>query len=83
MSVDLISPSDDSRPPSPVDWKEGLYLPRNWTDLDDWECPTEDIANLTYLSVPLGEQFEKGRYVIVRKLGWGSFSTVWLARDRK
>ncbi len=22
-----------------------------------------------------------GRYVIVQKLGWGHFSTVWLARD--
>ena len=23
------------------------------------------------------------RYVIVQKLGWGHFSTVWLARDMK
>jgi serine/threonine protein kinase len=24
-----------------------------------------------------------GRYVIVQKLGWGQFSTVWLAKDMK
>lgn len=25
----------------------------------------------------------EGRYLIVQKLGWGHFSTVWLARDIK
>jgi serine/threonine-protein kinase SRPK3 len=24
-----------------------------------------------------------GRYVIVQKIGWGQFSTVWLAKDTK
>lgn len=28
-----------------------------------------------------GEKYKDGRYVLVRKLGWGHFSTVWLARD--
>ncbi|CDH15663.1 related to Serine/threonine-protein kinase SKY1 [Zygosaccharomyces bailii ISA1307] len=28
-----------------------------------------------------GEKYKSGRYVLVRKLGWGHFSTVWLARD--
>ncbi|KAG8701539.1 hypothetical protein FRC09_005298 [Ceratobasidium sp. 395] len=28
-------------------------------------------------------QLEGGRYCIVRKLGWGAFSTVWLVRDFK
>lgn len=28
-----------------------------------------------------GEKYKEGRYVLVRKLGWGHFSTVWLARD--
>ncbi|QLL32654.1 hypothetical protein HG536_0D01760 [Torulaspora globosa] len=27
------------------------------------------------------ERYKDGRYVLVRKLGWGHFSTVWLARD--
>lgn len=28
-----------------------------------------------------GEKYKEGRYVLERKLGWGHFSTVWLARD--
>ena len=33
-----------------------------------------------YHPVHLGEVLI-GRYVIVQKLGWGQFSTVWLAKD--
>jgi len=33
--------------------------------------------------VSLGEQFHDGRYTILRKLGFGEYSTVWLARDAK
>ena len=33
--------------------------------------------------VSLGEQFHNGRYTILRKLGFGEYSTVWLARDAK
>lgn len=29
----------------------------------------------------MGETFKEGRYIVVRKLGWGHFSTVWLSRD--
>ena len=29
----------------------------------------------------VGELYNNGRYVVVRKLGWGHFSTVWLSRD--
>ena len=35
-----------------------------------------------YHPVHLGEVLI-GRYVIVQKLGWGQFSTVWLAKDMK
>lgn len=34
-----------------------------------------------YHPVALGDTFKNGRYTIVRKLGWGHFSTVWLAHD--
>ena len=31
--------------------------------------------------IQLGDEFSRGRYRIIHKLGYGSFSTVWLARD--
>ncbi|KAF7306620.1 CMGC/SRPK protein kinase [Mycena indigotica] len=34
-----------------------------------------------YLPVRLTDTFKSGRYTVVRKLGWGHFSTVWLVRD--
>lgn len=36
-----------------------------------------------YHPVIVGEQFKNGRYTVVRKLGWGHFSTVWLSRDNE
>lgn len=33
--------------------------------------------------VSLGEKFASGRYTILRKIGYGQYSTVWLARDCK
>lgn len=34
-----------------------------------------------YHPVHLGERYKEGRYKILHKLGKGSYSTVWLARD--
>ncbi|KAK2603198.1 hypothetical protein N8I77_009672 [Diaporthe amygdali] len=34
-----------------------------------------------YHPVSLGDRFKDGRYLIRHKLGWGGFSTVWLAKD--
>jgi serine/threonine-protein kinase SRPK3 len=36
-----------------------------------------------YHPVCLGDCFKDGRYEIYHKLGWGGFSTVWLANDRE
>lgn len=36
-----------------------------------------------YHAVRLGDQFAGGRYIAQRKLGWGHFSTVWLAYDTR
>ncbi|KAK9369772.1 kinase-like domain-containing protein [Lipomyces kononenkoae] len=41
----------------------------------------EDYCKGGYHPVAIGETFKNGRYTVVRKLGWGHFSTVWLARD--
>lgn len=33
--------------------------------------------------VTLGDTFRQDQYTILRKLGYGQYSTVWLARDSK
>lgn len=35
-----------------------------------------------YHPVHLGDTFDNGRYTVYHKLGWGGYSTVWLANDR-
>ncbi|KAF7804360.1 serine/threonine-protein kinase SRPK-like [Senna tora] len=42
---------------------------------------TEDYRRGGYHAVRIGDTFKNGRYVIQSKLGWGHFSTVWLAWD--
>ena len=41
----------------------------------------EDYCKGGYHPIEPGQVYKNGRYTIVRKLGWGHFSTVWLARD--
>lgn len=59
-------------------------FPSNLERLYHWQ---EDVENLEaycsggYHPVKLGDLFSRGRYEIIHKLGHGSFSTVWLARD--
>jgi len=48
-------------------------------DEEDWE----DYVKGGYHPVHIGDKFSDGRYVVVRKLGWGHFSTVWLCQDTK
>ncbi|KAF5386575.1 hypothetical protein D9615_002145 [Tricholomella constricta] len=48
-------------------------------DEEDWE----DYVKGGYHPVKIGDAFSDDRYIVVRKLGWGHFSTVWLAKDTK
>ncbi|TAQ84574.1 hypothetical protein B7494_g7106 [Chlorociboria aeruginascens] len=45
------------------------------------EEDSEDYCKGGYHPVSVGEKFKEGKYTVVRKLGWGHFSTVWLSRD--
>ncbi|RKF61304.1 Protein kinase dsk1 [Erysiphe neolycopersici] len=49
------------------------------TTADEEDC--EDYCKGGYHPVTVGENFKEGRYTVIRKLGWGHFSTVWLSRD--
>jgi serine/threonine-protein kinase SRPK3 len=31
--------------------------------------------------VKVGEKYKQGQYVVMRKLGWGHFSTVWQVEE--
>ena len=51
-----------------------------------WIDGTENLERYSaggYHPVHLGEQYAEGRYEIVLKLGFGSYSTVWLAKDAR
>ncbi|CAN8099980.1 unnamed protein product [Discula destructiva] len=45
------------------------------------EEDSEDYCKGGYHPVTIGEKFNNDKYTVVRKLGWGHFSTVWLSRD--
>jgi serine/threonine-protein kinase SRPK3 len=45
------------------------------------ECP-DDYESGQFYPVRIGDVFND-RYEVIRKLGMGSYSTVWLSNDRK
>jgi serine/threonine-protein kinase SRPK3 len=50
--------------------------------------PEEDLTLTAeegggFYPLRLGECLDDQRFIIISKLGWGGFSSVWLARDRK
>ncbi|KAI9861943.1 MAG: serine/threonine protein kinase, CMGC group [Trichoglossum hirsutum] len=47
------------------------------------EEDSEDYCKGGYHPVTVGETFKDAKYTVVRKLGWGHFSTVWLSRDNE
>ncbi|KAJ3039254.1 serine/threonine protein kinase, CMGC group [Rhizophlyctis rosea] len=53
------------------------------SEFSEEEEDAEDYTKGGYHPVQVGDKFNEGRYTILRKLGWGHFSTVWLAQDHK
>ncbi|KZO94953.1 kinase-like protein [Calocera viscosa TUFC12733] len=45
------------------------------------EEPLDRYCEGGYHPVTIGDQFKDGRYTVLRKLGWGRYSTIWLAKD--
>ncbi|XP_047332172.1 serine/threonine-protein kinase SRPK-like [Impatiens glandulifera] len=50
------------------------------------DCTSEDEGTAEYRrggyhAVRIGDSFKSGQYIVQSKLGWGHFSTVWLAWD--
>ncbi|KAK4192567.1 kinase-like domain-containing protein [Podospora australis] len=62
---------------SPTSPSSGEEAAENTADEED----SEDYCKGGYHPVTVGEKFKDGKYTVVRKLGWGHFSTVWLSRD--
>ncbi|KAK0473274.1 kinase-like domain-containing protein [Armillaria novae-zelandiae] len=55
-------------------------LPVEEPSCKDEESPADYNAG-GYLPVKLSDTFKNNRYKVIRKLGWGHFSTVWLVKD--
>ncbi|RAH62719.1 kinase-like protein [Aspergillus piperis CBS 112811] len=62
----------------PPQWNnEAVYWPEDGVE------NLEGYATGGYHPTYINDEFSNGRYRVVHKLGYGSYSTVWLAHDRK
>ncbi|WFD22019.1 non-specific serine/threonine protein kinase [Malassezia equina] len=85
----MDSPDVTTSDATPMEVHDGDFMTESVDSSDDMgsvltedEEDYEDYCRGGYHPVSVGDVFSNGRYVIVRKLGWGHFSTVWLAKDR-
>eukprot|EP00002_Diphylleia_rotans_P002474 TRINITY_DN1155_c0_g2_i1.p1 TRINITY_DN1155_c0_g2~~TRINITY_DN1155_c0_g2_i1.p1 ORF type:complete len:720 (-),score=173.00 TRINITY_DN1155_c0_g2_i1:438-2597(-) len=69
-----------SQAPSKVDYDEEDGSGSDDFDDDDHEG-MDGYKRGGYHPVKIGDVYNR-RYVVIRKMGWGHFSTVWLAYDR-
>jgi serine/threonine protein kinase len=56
---------------------DDVYIPE--VDLEDFE----EYRIGGYHPTVIGDSFRDGRYEVVHKLGYGGYSTIWLARDKQ
>ncbi|EEB88343.1 hypothetical protein MPER_13869, partial [Moniliophthora perniciosa FA553] len=74
------SSSDYASNPS-SGWDTQYSSPSADSFVTEDEEDLEDYVVGGYHPVQIGDKFSDGRYEVVRKLGWGHFSTVWLVKD--
>ncbi|CAD8194694.1 unnamed protein product [Paramecium pentaurelia] len=72
-------PSPPSRSSSSCSSKTSDNPYESSSDAEDYE----DYKKDGYHPVSIGDKFHNGRFQVIQKLGWGHFSTVWLAHDKQ
>ncbi|KAK4521352.1 RNA binding protein, heterogenous nuclear RNP-K like protein [Mucor velutinosus] len=64
-------------------YSRGSYSDDYYMDEDEEEEEDrKDYCKGGYHPVHVGEKYKDGQYIVIRKLGWGHFSTVWLVKDQ-
>ncbi|KAG2439651.1 hypothetical protein HXX76_005001 [Chlamydomonas incerta] len=66
-------------PKAPADDSYSSSGEEDYSDSEDEGL--EDYKKGGYHPVNVGEKYHDGRYTVLKKLGWGHFSTVWLVHD--
>ncbi|CAD8211168.1 unnamed protein product [Paramecium pentaurelia] len=75
-------PQQPSSPPSRSSSSSSSKTSDPYEDSSDAE-DYEDYKKDGYHPVSIGDKFHNGRFQVIQKLGWGHFSTVWLAHDKQ
>jgi len=72
---DLLTPPPSQKPMTAADFRfEIMHASTEWIEA---YRPGGDHP------VHIGDVHHEGRYQVIKKLGYGSFSTVWLAYDTR
>ena len=66
-----------------VEEEEDEEVNESGSDYTSEDEGKDDYRRGGYHAVRIGDSFKNGTYVVQSKLGWGHFSTVWLAWDTK
>ncbi|KAM4060494.1 kinase [Hirsutella rhossiliensis] len=83
----LVYPSGSQ--PSPITRHRPARLYSAEARVGNQYFPEADVEELEgyapggYHPTAIGDSFHHGRYIIVHKLGFGGYSTIWLARDEQ
>lgn len=62
------------------DHDDSDFSDEEYVNVENEEDPKDYVPG-GYHPCYIGETYRNNKYTLVRKLGWGHFSTVWLARD--